>query len=70
MKFVIMLAIIVIAMSARNRIYDKDEKFIAFRSNILNKLEQNTTEEVTLLRPDEESTPLKLSKEQLGRFSW
>jgi hypothetical protein len=29
-----------------------------------------TRKQFTELRPDEESSPLRLSKEQLGRFSW
>ncbi len=38
--------------------------------NINNIEANNLKQDFTELRPDEESSPLKLSKEQLGRFSW
>jgi hypothetical protein len=62
------LTIIVLAIISTlcEKLYEMDEKILSMSTSSLKSRKQAFTE----LRPDEESNPLKLSKEQLGRFSW
>lgn len=56
------------------KIFVEDDKSLTFRSNIYlipaSLIDTKRQSKFTELKPDDNSSPLKLSKEQLGRFSW
>ncbi len=58
----------------RSKIFENDEISISYRSNeIFNSASLTDTKrqkQFTELKPDDGSSPLRLSKEQFGRFSW
>jgi hypothetical protein len=61
-----------VSVNAKSSIFEDDESSLSYRSinSIKVAFGDKKNKSFTVIKPDDNSSPLKLSKEQIGRFSW
>lgn len=78
-KFTIIVLCVLISIIDLNcfqhkkKLFEDDDRVLSYRSIFIYKIAsivEAKRKPFTEVRPDQTSSPLKLSKEQIGRFSW